>query len=105
MSAALIPHPGLFIGRDEPEIIDERIAMKLGAAYCDGGYMAIERVFAADKSAWHVSAARWAAMNVLHDTYGPSYAEIRDFLVHECNVPLVLAARVALRITRRWVPS
>lgn len=95
-TAAIIPHPELSLLRwpDPPQIIDETTAIRLAAAYDNGAYMAIERVF-------RLRMDEWSQASVLHERYRPQYAEVRDYLIHECNVPLVLAARVALRMTMK----
>jgi hypothetical protein len=95
-TTAIIPHPELSLLRwpDPPQIIDERTAVRLAASYEQGAYMAIERVFRLDVGDWREA-------HVLHERYRPQYSEVRDYLIHECNVPLVLAARVALRMTMK----
>lgn len=95
MAAALIPHPTEYVGPLERQLIDERQATRFAAAYDDGAYRAVERIFAA------IPPIRYAAMHVIHQAFAPSYTELRDFLIHEHNVPLVLAARIALRLTRQ----
>jgi hypothetical protein len=100
MSAtALIPHPTAYWGALTIELVDESRARRLAAAYDNGCYRAIERIFRlGDRHDWE-------AANLLHRRFAPSYAELRDFLMGECDVPLVLAARIALHMTRWKVVS
>ena len=104
--SALIPHPEysvIDLLPPQPEITDEHVAMRLGAGYRDGAYMAIERIARALLlPVPHSLSRHWLeADNALHRAYEPDYAEIRDYLIHENNVAPLLAQRVALRLTRR----
>lgn len=94
-TAALIPHPTDYYGFRDVELIDERQATRIAIAYDDGAYRTIERVFRLGGPDDHEAA------RVLHRRFAPTYAEIRDFLIGDCNVPRLLAARIALRLTRR----
>jgi hypothetical protein len=97
---ALVPHPDLFWGRNEPELIDERAVDRIAIAYDEGARSTIDRLFGAHLPFTLLSDERYRALQSLRRAYEPTYTEVRDYLVHECNVPLVLAARVALRHTR-----
>lgn len=99
MSTALIPHPELSVLEllpPQPEITDERIALRLAAGYDDGAYMAIQRI----ALALSIGADYMRLDRELHRRFAPRYTELRDYLIHENNVAPLLAARIALRITR-----
>lgn len=103
-SLALIPHPEIFESWDlGPEVTDELVAFRVACAYHDGAYMAISRI--AHRILAPITYRRsreWIeSEHALHEAYAPDYAEVRDFLRYEFNVPLVLAARVALRLARK----
>lgn len=95
MSSALIPHPELFnLYPPMPEIADERLALRIGAAFSDGAFVVMQRLsylLGGDRG----GLVRQAIAQQLE----PSYARVRDYLHYDNNVPLVLAARVALRLT------
>lgn len=94
---ALIVHPteGGWNDNLVPELIDVGRATMLACVFDDGWYMAIERVF----GGWGEGGRDFERMHALHQQFRPSYAQIRDHLRGEHNVPLVLAARIALRHT------
>lgn len=93
----------MFTGILEHELTDERWAVRLAAAYDDGAYKAVERIFERLFGGRHYPgrvACSWQTEHALRDTLMPDYCELRDFLLYEHSVPLVLAARVAFRLTR-----
>lgn len=82
--------------RRNPQIVDERQAMGLGGAYCEGANLIATRLASALFPTMKYS-SEWLAFTRQHE---PSYTDVRNFLEGDCNVAPLLAAKVALRCTR-----
>jgi hypothetical protein len=95
VTTALIVHPGCF-AREPYSRPTETEAQRLAIAFSDGSYVAAahaaSRIFPEMKYS-----AEW---NALHNALQVSYPEIRDYLIHDCDVDWRVATRIALRLTK-----
>lgn len=79
--------------RDNPQMVDERVALAIASAYIEGQHTVATQVA---EALGGPMLATWK----LVDARGPGYHELRSYLVGDHNVNPVLAARVAMKLSR-----
>lgn len=82
-----------------PPVTDEALARSLAVAFDEGAYLASQRAVAwFRRELAHAEAPLFVP--ALERATRPDYAAIRDYLTADCNVHPIVAARVALWLTK-----